>query len=67
MMFGQWFKHSLAITTSRRPLFTHRYLTADLRVFAVPLTYVDVAMENVMPIHIRHRDKNTVELCNRLI
>lgn len=27
--------------------------------FAVPLTYVEVVMENIMPIHIRHRDKNT--------
>ncbi len=27
--------------------------------FAVPLMYVEVVMENIMPIRIRHRDKNT--------
>lgn len=31
-----------------------------LQVLAVPLTHFEVAMENVMPIRIRHRDKNTV-------
>ena len=36
------------------------YLTADLRAFAVPLTHFEVVMENVMPIRIRHRDKNIV-------
>jgi len=36
------------------------YSTADQRAFAVPLTHVEVVMENVMPIRIRHRDKNTV-------
>ncbi len=35
------------------------YLTADRRVFAVPLTHFEVVVENVIPIRIRHRDKNT--------
>lgn len=26
---------------------------------AIPLTHVEVVMENIMPICIRHRDKNT--------
>jgi len=41
-------------------IYTPMYLTADLRAFAVPLTHFEVVMENVMPIRIRHRDKNIV-------
>lgn len=29
--------------------------------FAVPLMHFEVVMENVRPIRIKHRDKNTVE------
>ena len=36
------------------------YTTEDRRAFAVPLTHLEVVMENVMPTRIRHRYKNTV-------
>jgi hypothetical protein len=38
------------------------YLAVHLRVLAVPLMHFDVAMENVMLISIRQRDKNTVAM-----
>ena len=35
-------------------------LTANRQAFAVPLMHFEVVMENVIPIRIKHRDKNTV-------